>query len=254
MSEQSPLEPTQNAFPDGYLAAIYDPYTHEEIHPRTAVGIPPPPPRKRRIWPLILVGVGIVLVVVTWYGGPPTLHAIQQPALNATATSIALSNALATNTAATALVATSIATDDATATASSVEATATQKNAYATATASVPTPTPLPVINTAQDIYMQFITAGIAMGNEGDLANSWWSQCCSYNPGRGSLSFTDETSSGLMVIALFNTVSGAQTTIAQMNLNSSHPGDYQLGSCVLLYWSASTNLTPYEQVMQQYCL
>jgi len=133
-------------------------------------------------------------------------------------------------------------------------ATATQSSAEATATASVPTPTPLPVINTAEDIYTQFTSAGIAMGDAGDVATSWWLQCCSYYPGKGSLSFIDEASGGTMVIALFDTVNGAQTDVAQMDASSDHPGDYQQGTCLLLYWSASTNLTPYEQVMNQYCV
>lgn len=143
--------------------------------------------------------------------------------------------------------------DRATMTASN-NATATQSSAEATAAASVPTPTPLPVINTAEDIYTQFTDAGIAMGDTGDVANSWWLQCCSYYPGKGSLSFIDEASGGEMIIALFDTVNGAQTDVAQMDASSDHPGDYQQGMCLLLYWSASTNLTPYEQVMNQYCV
>lgn len=144
------------------------------------------------------------------------------------------------------------AQDRATITASD-NATATQGSVEATATASVPTPTPLPVINSAEDLYTQFTNAGIAMGDTGTVANSWWLQCCSYYPGKGSLSFIDEASGGEMVIALFNTVNGAQTDMTQMDANSNHPGDYQQGTCLLLYWSASTNLTPYEQVMNQYC-
>ncbi len=119
-----------------------------------------------------------------------------------------------------------------------------------------PTPalsTPVPVINTAQDIYTQFTDANIAMGNAGDVEHSWWLQCCSYYPGRGSISFVDEASSGSMIIALFNSANGLQTDVTQLASRSNHPGDYYLGSCLLLYWDASTNLTPYEQVMQQYC-
>ncbi len=57
-----------------------------------------------------------------------------------------------------------------------------------------------------------------------------------------------------MVIALFGHATAAQEDVAQMDMNSTHPGDYQVGTCLLLYWSASTNLTPYEQVMNQYCV
>src|SRR5437879_4584419 len=74
-----------------------------------------------------------------------------------------------------------------------------------TLTAPLPTSTPLPSINTAQDIYMQFTDAGIAMGDEGNVPTSWWYQCCKYSPGKGSLSFIDVASGGKMVIALFST-------------------------------------------------
>jgi hypothetical protein len=124
-------------------------------------------------------------------------------------------------------------------------ATATQE--------SVPTPTPLPSINTAQDIYMQFTNAGIAMGDEGNVPNSWWS-CCTYVPANGALSFIDVTSGGKMIIALFSTFNGAQTDATQIYVTNPHPGYEKLGTCLLLYWSTSTNLTPYVQVMQQYCV
>ncbi len=271
MSDQPPLEPTQNAFPGGYPAPASNPYPSWDPYSRTEVGLPPlpppPPPRKRRTWPLILGIVVVAFVVAALLGAPPVFRAIEQPGQTATAASSARQDAQATAAAAATAVRASDATAtassaaatatqesmDATATASSAAATATQESMDATATARVPTPIPLPVITTAQDLYAQFIAAGIPMGNAGDVPTSWWLQCCSYYPGRGSISFTDETSGGTMVVALFTTESGVQTDVAQLDSSTTHPGDYLVGTCLLLYWSARTNLTPYEQVMLRDC-
>ncbi len=119
----------------------------------------------------------------------------------------------------------------------------------------VPSPTPLPGINTAQDVYAQFLVAGIAMLNPSDFTDdSWWLQCCSYYPANGSVSFLDVASDDHMLIALFATVSGAQEDAAQVYTKHDYTSHYQKGRCLLLYEGYSnTNLVPYEQVMQQYC-
>ena len=57
-----------------------------------------------------------------------------------------------------------------------------------------------------------------------------------------------------MVIALFSTFNEAQTDLTEIYANNPHPGYYRARRCLLLYWSASTDLTPYEQVMNQYCV
>jgi hypothetical protein len=233
-----PVEPTTPVSRPLYEHTAHAPNPYEDIP------IPPPPPHRRKSYrvPGVLLVTAVLLFsaaaltywtytyhVSTTQPTPIVRFVPVTPTQNATATTIALL----------------VAADD---------ATATQESVYATVTANVPVPTQMPSINTAQDIYTQFTDAGIAMGNEGDVAASWWHQCCSYDPANGAQSFIDETSGGTMIIALFGHSQAAQDDVAQMDANSSHPGDFQVGRCLLLYWSASTNLTPYEQVMQQYCV
>ena len=98
MSEQpdthDPLiEPTQNAFPNGY-----NPYS-SRMHTRTEVDIPPPPPplplpKKRKTWLIVFVSVLIMLLIsmAGIYIGYSRMSFQQQSArsLNATATVAAL--------------------------------------------------------------------------------------------------------------------------------------------------------------------
>ena len=214
-------QPTVNTPPIEPTQPARNPYelTNPYTSYSTLPDIPPPPPTKRNKYGLIWIGVIVLLVAL-----------ISLSFLGYTLYGHVHSN---------------------------IGKTTLQTDLPTTRpTTSIEAPTPLPPTPTrvvayyANDIYNDFVASGY--GGTDPKPDTKWS-CCTYVPAGGAIYWTDNRSGYVLDIATFYTLQDAQSDANDLF----HQGYYAnvIHACLLSYDKnvPGSVISPYLQLMQQYC-